>query len=125
MLDDPRIRLFCPSTDGLEDVDPLYRQENIVYFDRYSDGDDFENAEYIKNFQTILEALKQNKKLKMIYTGKQWKEKEFICSPVKLEYSAKDDKFRLRAIAYRKLFTLNLSRIKGCEITAFEINKGM
>lgn len=122
LLNDPRIKLFNPSADGLEAVEPLYNQEDIIYFDRYSDGDDFENPEYIKNFQTILEALKQNKKLKMKYTGKQWHGKEFICSPVKLEYSSKDDKFRLKAIAYRKLFTLNLSRIESCEITAFEIN---
>lgn len=40
-------------------------------------------------------------------------------SPVKLEYSAKDDKFRLKAVAYRKMFTLNLSKIKHCEITTF------
>ncbi len=122
LLNDSRIKLFNPSIDGLENVEPLYCQENIVYFDRYSDGDDFQNPEYIKNFQTISEAFRQNKKLKIKYTGKQWKKKEFICSPVKLEYSSKDDKFRLKAIAYKKLFTLNLSRIEYCEITAFEIN---
>ncbi len=122
LLNDPRIKLFNPSSDGLEDAKPLYEQKDIIYFDRYSDGDDFENPEYIKNFQTALEALKQNKKLKMKYTGKQWREKEFICSPVKLEYSSKDNKFRLKAIAYNKQFTLNLSRIESCEITAFEIN---
>ncbi len=122
LLNDPRIKLFSPSADGLEAAKPLYEQKDIIYFDRYSDGDDFENPEYIKNFQTVLEALKQNKKLKMKYTGKQWREKEFICSPVKLEYSSKDNKFRLKAIAYNKQFTLNLSRIESCEITAFEIN---
>ena len=121
LLNDPRIKLFNPSADGLDDIKPLYEQNTIEYFDRYSDGDDFENPEYIKNFQTILKALKQNKKLKMKYTGKTWREKEFFCSPIKLEYSSKDDKFRLIAIAYKKLFTLNLSKLKNCEITEFEI----
>lgn len=122
LLNDPRIKLFNPSIDGLEDIEPLYTQETIEYFDRYFDGDDFENPEYIANFQAIIKALNQSKKLKMKYTGKQWKEKEFICSPIKLEYSSKDDKFRLIAIAYKKLFTLNLSKIVSCEITNFEIN---
>lgn len=122
LLNDTRIKLFGPSIDGLEGVEPLYEQKVLEYFDRYSDGDEFENPEYINNFQVILKALKQNKKLRMKYTGRQWKEKEFVCSPIKLEYSSKDNKFRLRAIAYRKCFTLNLSKIKDCEITGFEIN---
>lgn len=122
LLNDPRIKLFNPSAEGLEDVEPLYEQKSIEYFDRYSDGDNFEDFEYIKNFQTVLTALKQNKKLRMTYTGKKWTEKEFICSPFKLEYSSKDDKFRLKAVAFRKIFTLNLSKMKNCEMTTFEIN---
>lgn len=123
LLSDPRIKLFSPSIKGLEDVEPLYSQDDILYFDRYSDGDDFENPQYIKNFQTVLASLRQNKKLKMKYTGKQWKKKEYSCSPIKLEYSSKDDKFRLIAIAYKKQFILNLSRIENCEMTEFEINE--
>lgn len=122
LLEDPKIKLFNPSIDGLEDIEPLYHQKSIVYFDRYSDGDDFENPEYINNFRTILYALKHNKKLMMKYTGRQWKNKEFICSPSNLEYSSKDDKFRLKAVAYKKMFTLNLSKITECEITDFDVN---
>lgn len=122
LLEDPKIKLFNPSIDGLEDIEPLYHQKSIVYFDRYSDGDDFENPDYINNFRTILYALKHNKRLMMKYTGKQWKNKEFICSPSKLEYSSKDDKFRLKAVAYKKMFTLNLSKITDCHITDFDIN---
>lgn len=122
LLDDPRIKLFNPSGEGLDNIKPLYNQNMIVYFDRYSDGDDFENPEYINHFQTILSALKNHKKLIVKYTGKQWRGKEFICSPIKLEYSSKDDKFRLKAVAYRKLFTLNLCKIEDCAITDFEIN---
>lgn len=122
LLEDPKIKLFNPSIDGLEDIEPLYHQKSIVYFDRYSDGDDFENPDYINNFRTILYALKHNKRLMMKYTGKQWKNKEFICSPSKFEYSSKDDKFRLKAVAYKKMFTLNLSKITDCHITDFDIN---
>ncbi|MDE6156391.1 MAG: WYL domain-containing protein, partial [Eubacterium sp.] len=100
----------------------LYEQGTIEYFDRYSDGDSFDNPKYIENFHIILKAVKQHKKLKIKYTGRQWKDKEFICSPIKLQYSSKDDKFRLKAIAYKKMFTLNLSRIEACEMTHFDIH---
>ncbi|MDE5670961.1 MAG: WYL domain-containing protein [Eubacterium sp.] len=123
IMNDKRIKLFSPSIKGLEDIESLYEQDTIVYFDRYTDGDDFENPEYIKIFQTILEALHKNRKIKIRYTGKQWKEKEFFCSPVKLEYSSKNDKFRLKAIAFGKLFILNLSKISSCELLNFEIDK--
>ena len=53
LLDDPRIKLFDVSAKGLEDVEPLYNRDTFVYFDKYSDGDDFENPEYIRNFRTI------------------------------------------------------------------------
>lgn len=123
VVNDKRIKLFGPSVKGLEDIEPLYEQNTIVYFDRYADGDDFENPEYIKIFQTILEALHKGRKIRIKYTGKQWKEKEFFCSPVKLEYSSKNDKFRLMAIAFGKLFTLNLSKISSCELLKYEIDK--
>lgn len=122
LLKDPRIQLFNPCADGLEEVEPLYAQDTIEYFDRYSDGDDFENPKYIENFHIILKAVKAQKKLRLKYTGRQWRDKEFICSPVKLQYSSKDDKFRLKAIAYKKMFTLNLSKVEWCEMTGFAIN---
>ena len=58
LLEDPRIKLFDVSAAGLEDVEPLFRPETVVYFDQYSDGDPYEDEGYIKNFRTILKALK-------------------------------------------------------------------
>ena len=40
LLSDPRIKLFVIDETGLEDVEPLYKPDVFVYFDRYSDGDD-------------------------------------------------------------------------------------
>lgn len=125
VLSDKRIKLFNPSVSGLEDVEPLYNPDTIVYFDRFSDGDDFENPEYIRIFQTILEALHQKRKIKIRYTGKRWKEKEFICSPLKLEYSSKNDKFRLKANAFGKLFVLNLSKVSNCELLNYKIDDSL
>ena len=47
LLLDPRIQLFNPDMSGLEDIAPLFTPDMVVYYDRYSDGDDYQNPEYI------------------------------------------------------------------------------
>ena len=63
LLQDPRIHLFSPSEDGLEDVEPLYGPDTFVYFDRYLDGDPYDDEEYIARFRTILQAMREKRKL--------------------------------------------------------------
>ena len=63
LLSDPRIALFDPPVDGLEDIEPLYPPGAIVYFDRYADGDPFGDPHYIANFRTILTALREKRRL--------------------------------------------------------------
>ena len=41
LLQDPRIALFAPDTNGLEEAEPLYAPDTFVYFDRYTDGDPY------------------------------------------------------------------------------------
>ena len=115
ILDDPRIRLFSPSAEGLENIDPLYRQEDFVFFDRYSDSDPYEDPAYIAHFQTILCALRERRKLRITFTGAKGRENKWVCVPYKLEYSAKDDKFRLLT-AEKDVSTVNLARISYCEL---------
>lgn len=67
ILLDPRMGLFDPDLTGLEDVEPLFRPEWLVYFDRYTDGDDYSNPEYIRHFHTVLEALREKKQLEILY----------------------------------------------------------
>lgn len=113
ILLDPRIKLFSPDITGLENIEPLYKNDTFVYFDRYSDGDDFKNPIYIKNFQTILKALKYNKKLSIKYKSTKNNCKSIVCIPSKIEYSSKDDKFRLITKAN---VTVNIGRMLDCSI---------
>ncbi|GHV15413.1 hypothetical protein FACS1894219_12280 [Clostridia bacterium] len=39
ILNDPRIKLFSLSDEGLEDIKPLYTQDTFTYYDRFGDGD--------------------------------------------------------------------------------------
>ena len=59
LLRDPRIKLFGVTDEGLEDVEPLYSHDTFYYFDRYTDGDPYNDERYKLHFQTILRAIKE------------------------------------------------------------------
>ncbi|MCL1940315.1 MAG: WYL domain-containing protein [Synergistaceae bacterium] len=116
LLSDPRVRLFSPSPEGLEDAEPLYAQDAFVYFDRYMDGDPFGDEAYIRNFRAALTALREKRKLDVSYLdGHGKKEHSWHLIPHRLEYSAKDDKFRLIGRVRRMNLTINMARIVKCE----------
>lgn len=116
LLLDPRIKLFGPDPAGLEHVEPLYRADTFVYFDRYADGDPYEDPEYIANFRTIRQAISERRKMRIRFRGHTGVRHSVICIPFRLEYSSKDDKFRLLAAGGDKLHTVNVSRIRSCEL---------
>ena len=114
LLSDPRIKLFDPPMDGLEDVEPLYPPNTFVYHDRYNDGDPFEDPGYIKRFRCILSAIRHKRWLRIQFTGHNGKPHYWRCIPYKLEYSAKDDKFRVISANKRDTLSINLARIQQC-----------
>lgn len=114
LLRDPRIKLFDPPMDGLEDVEPLYPPNTFVYYDRYNDGDPFEDPGYIKRFRCILSAIQHKHWLQILFTGHNGKPHYWRCIPYKLEYSSKDDKFRLISANKRAALSINLARIQQC-----------
>jgi hypothetical protein len=116
LLDDPRVRLFSPSGKGLEDVKPLYSQDTIGYFDRYADGDPYCDPGYIERFHTVLTALREKRKLSVTFEGHRKKTHSVLCVPYSIEYSEKDDKFRLIARAGRSNLTINLARVTDCSL---------
>lgn len=111
LLLDPRIRLFDPSEEGLEDVEPLFTPDQFVYFDRYADGDPYDDQRYIEHFRLIIRAMHEKRKLRVRFHGHRGTRQSYICIPYKLEYSSKDDKFRLITASRGKPLTVNLSRI--------------
>ena len=114
LLSDPRIRLFDPPMEGLEDVQPLYPPGTFVYYDQYNDGDPYDDPGYRKRFRCILSAIRQKRWLRIQFTGRNGKAHFWRCIPYKLEYSAKDDKFRLISANSRSTLSINLGRVKAC-----------
>ena len=116
LLLDPRIALFTPNPAGLEDVEPLYPPEAVVRYDRYADGDPFEDPDYIEHFRLILSALHEHRRLQVSFRGHSGHRQTVECIPCRLEYSAKDDKFRLLTAGVRVRRTINLARISRIEL---------
>ncbi len=126
LFEDPRIRLFDVPAIGLEDVEPLYQPDAIVYFDQYSDGDPYEDENYVANFRTVLQALREHRKLQINFMSGKGKSHKWVCIPLKLEYSLKDDKFRLIISGNRRDNTINVARIRKCSLLdAFESSEAV
>lgn len=112
---DPRIQLFGVEISGLDDVEPLFTSADYLIYDKYSDGDPYEDEGYIERFKTILSALKEKQPLKIKAVNRKGKLISMTVVPIRLEYSEKDDKFRLISNRSRHSSTVNLARIVSCE----------
>lgn len=108
---DPRVKLFSLSFDDLQNIEPLFTPDDYLIYDQYNDGDPFEDELYIKNFQTILYALENHYLLNLTYQNK-----KLSLQPAQLEYSLKDNKFRLKTYNDHFYKILNLSKITECTL---------
>lgn len=122
LIFDKRFKLFVsPQVQSrlekdLQDIEPLFEQKDFYLYDKYLDADPYDDEVYIKNFHTILDAVHQKKLIQVEYTGRFGQKDIFVCSPSKIEYSEKDDKFRIISKVKNKVTILNVARIISCEI---------
>lgn len=113
---DPKIKLFGEDLQLPDDICPLFTPEDYIIFDKYNDGDPYEDENYINVFRTILEAIHNKKQIEVEYEGRKGNHRKFTCVPKALEYSEKDDKFRLLVSSCRFGNTLKVSGIQRCDI---------
>lgn len=113
---DPKIKLFDADFSFLDGVEPLFTPNDYTVFDKYSDGDDFESNAYIKNFKVIFKAIKNRERLKVRYHGSKGTFRVIECDPYMLEYSEKDDKFRVHIRSQYGAAMINLSGIERCTL---------
>lgn len=128
IISDPRAGLFLNDdelerlSEKLKDTCPLYRSEHFRFFDRYNDGDDFQSPEYRKLFRKVIAAAKAREALMISYLSGHGKAMNMTVLPLRIEYSAKNDKFRLfcRAVSNGNLrggVTINIGRIREASLT--------
>ena len=117
MLSDPRINLFLTAEEKaaldqkLADIKPLFLNNHFFYTDRFSDGDDYSNENYIKAFRTILAAVKEKRILNIQFTSGHGRRIAGHFVPLKIEYSPKNDKFRVYCYWLKKGKIINHSII--------------
>ena len=111
---DPRIKLFDVAFPDLEGIEPLFTPEDYCVYDKYGDGDPFTDEEYVKHFRFLLEAIRQKMPIKVNITNRKGQDVFTKCIPVRMEYSEKDDKFRLITSGCHFMPTINLSKITAC-----------
>ncbi len=114
LLQDGRIRLFAPDPTGLEEVEPLFDWQDVVYYDQYADGDPYEDEQYIKNFRIMMTAMHQCRKVRVTYCWAEGRSRTSVCVPCDMEYSQKDDKFRVIVSTEGNSHTLNMARVAQC-----------
>lgn len=128
LLSDSRIKLFLDKSqiDSLNQmlsaVTPLWKQEYFYYFDQFSDGDPYEDENYQRNFRLLLQAQKSRQFLNIDYTSPKENRVHHYFIPIRLEYSEKNNKFRLLALKKTghknmELQILNIDRIKNISPT--------
>ena len=116
LLSDKRMQLFDVDCTGLEDVEPLFSQEQFVYFDRYNDGDPYDDPQYKQHFRLLLQAIAEKRRVEISFLNNKNDNMRKKYLPMQIEYSAKDDKFRLKAVCGSSLHYVNVARIKECQL---------
>ena len=116
LLLDPRIALFEPDARGLENIEPLFLPEDIVYLDRYGFGDPYGDSSYRQRFHLIRSSLQEKRMLHVCYEDGRGGSYEMDCRPVALEYASTSDRFRLRAVADGRPISANLGWISDAQL---------
>ncbi|MBP5237245.1 MAG: WYL domain-containing protein [Clostridia bacterium] len=111
---DPRVRLFEAQLPYFPEVEPLFRPEDICVFDKYADGDDYEDENYVRHFRLVLDAVKNRYPLRFELTNRKGSVSVLTAQPEYIEYSEKDDKFRASVSGCRFGDTVNIGRIISC-----------
>ena len=125
---DPKIRLFLDDNtifrleDALAGINPLYDRENFRFTDMYNDGDDFGNQNYRTVFRKILSAVKNHEIIDINFVSGKGKNIRGRFLPLKIEYSRKNNKFRVYCYAMKNSIPsgsgiINIGRIENVENT--------
>lgn len=113
---DPRVQLFHVDFSFLGEVEPLFDPKDVRCFDCYNDGDNYADPAYQATFRLLMTAIREGCTVRMTYASRRGKAREDVVVPLRLEYSGKDDRFRLicgtdQGVAFR-----NLSGMTDCKM---------
>ena len=127
LLFDDKIKLFLEDEQieilkqYLKDIEPLFLPNHFYFYDRFQDGDDFSSPKYVSHFRTLIKAIREKRYVDISYCSRKGNSIHHFYLPCRIEYSSKNDKFRLLALYEKNEFkqrieTINLSRIKSITV---------
>ena len=70
----------------------------------------------MRNFRTALQAIREHRKLQVNFIGGSGIRHRWVCVQLSMEYSLKDDKFRLIVCGNSDNNIINIARIKKCTL---------
>lgn len=121
ILSDSKMQLFLDAETKenlltlFDDIPPLWTENDFHYYDRYVNRDPFEDPIYINNFRILLSAMQRGQFVDIEYRGNNHARVHHHYFPCRLEYSIKNDKFRLlcteKGAKSPHIEILNLERI--------------
>lgn len=122
VLSDPRSGLFLDTEQKsqlaeLLGAKKLYQRNFLTCFDQYSDGDDFHDQQYIQHFRDILSAIHGKKLIKISFQTRKDNRITHYFLPTKIEYSAKNNKFRVYVNRYQKRRIVDSGIINLSQVT--------
>ncbi len=126
ILQDIRIQLFFEKDELQElqqlfaDIPALWTSEDFYYYDRYTNRDEYGNAQYQQHFRTLVNAIRKHQYVDITYEARFHHRVHHHYLPCRLEYSIKNDKFRLLGIVKgdrkQQIEILNLDRMKDVQL---------
>lgn len=135
VLNDKKSSLFLDKEQKAElyellGAEPLFDSSSIRFFDRFTDGDDFENEDYIKHFRNVLCSMHENRLIKIGFQTRKNDRITHYYLPERVEYSSKNDKFRVHVIRYNKSKPIergiiNIAQINSTELTDIIAGNGL
>lgn len=126
ILQDIRIQLFFDE-DVLQelqqlfaDIPALWTSDDFYYYDRYTNRDEYENAQYQQYFRILVNAIRNHQYVDITYESRTNHRVHHHYLPCRLEYSIKNDKFRLlgtvKGDRKQQIEILNLDRMRDVQL---------
>lgn len=131
IINDEKANIFLNKEDinnynNIIKQNPLFDINNYHYINQDIDKDNIDRY-YSSKFNKIIEAINNNKDIKIIFKSNKNNITYKKVIPFKIEYSMQDQKFRLVCIQYRnsiidKLIKIRISSIKDVKIVEREVS---
>lgn len=127
IINDTKFQLFFDHKETLnllkelEEVEPLFDPDFVRDIRVARDGDPYEQSSYQGIFRGLLKSIEHKQLIKVYYYNREGQQRRVTVAPYKLEYSLRNDKFRLTSATIDRGEFKFYSKINVARIIRFEV----